>query len=172
MTNDVECAMKHPAWVAASLTLLLAPSANAQDWVTFDVSTWNEPPGTGAKAAGIVSDKHGTRSAQLVVVCAGQVTRVFVSADYLVFGGDIARAEYWIDNGPRQQAYWRICPGDLCAGLFGGTGIQFAKSLLDAAVLEVTLTRHFGEPIHATFPVRGARGALRDVGKQCKWMTP
>jgi hypothetical protein len=34
----------------------------------------------------------------------------------------------------------------------------------------MTLTRHFGEPIHATFPVHGAREALKEVGRQCGWM--
>jgi len=34
----------------------------------------------------------------------------------------------------------------------------------------MNLTRYFGEPIHATFPVQGAREALRDVGRQCGWM--
>jgi hypothetical protein len=44
------------------------------------------------------------------------------------------------------------------------------RSFLDAAVLKMTLTRHFGESIHATFPVHGAREALKEVGRQCGWM--
>jgi hypothetical protein len=37
-------------------------------------------------------------------------------------------------------------------------------------VLKMTFTRHFGEPIHATFPVLGAREALKELGRRCGWM--
>jgi hypothetical protein len=105
-----------------------------------------------------------------MVSCTDKGTSVFMSADSLVFGGDIARAEYTIDGGPTQRAYWNVCAGDLCVGLWNGAGIPFLKSLLDAGVLKMTLTRYFGEPIHAIFPVTGAREALRELGRQCGWM--
>jgi hypothetical protein len=93
-----------------------------------------------------------------------------MSADYLVFGGDIVRAEDTIDGGPGHRAYWNVCAGDLCTGLWNGAGIPFVRSFVDAAVLKMTFTRHFGEPIRATFPVHGAREALKEVGRQCGWM--
>ena len=60
----------------------------------------------------------------------------------------------------------------ICAQASGGdgAGYQFVRSFLDAAVLNMTFTRHFGEPIRATFPVHGAREALKEVGRQCGWM--
>ena len=145
--------------------------AIAGEWTQFNLSsTQPGQSGTAAKSSGVIDDRHGTRSARLVVSCVNDRTSVFISADYLVFGGDIARAEYTIDDGPVKRAYWNVCAGDLCAGLWNGTGIPFVRSFLDAAVLKVTLTRHFGEPIRATFPVHGAREALKEVGWRCGWM--
>jgi hypothetical protein len=143
----------------------------AGEWTQFNLSsTQRGQSGTAAKISGVIDDRHGTRSARLVVSCVNDRTSVFISADYLVFGGDIARAEYTIDDGPVQRAYWNVCAGDLCAGLWNGTGIPFVRSFLDAAVLKVTFARHFGEPIRATFPVHGAREALKEVGWRCGWM--
>ena len=136
--------------------------AIAGEWVLFEVpSTETGQSGTAAKVSGVIADRHGTRSARLVVNCINDRTSVLMSADYLVFGGDV---------GPVTRAYWDVCPGDLCAGLWKGTGISFVKSFLDAAVVKMTFTRHFGDPIYATFPVHGAREALRDVGRQCGWI--
>jgi hypothetical protein len=145
--------------------------AIAGEWVVFDVpSTETGQSGTAAKVSGVIADRHGTRSARLVVNCINDRTSVLMSADYLVFGGDVVRAEYTIDAGPVTRAYWEVCPGDLCAGLWKGAGVPFVKSFLDAAVVKMTFTRHFGEPIHAMFPVHGAREALKDIGRQCGWM--
>ena len=145
--------------------------AIAGEWTQFDVSsTSSGQKGTAAKISGVVDDRHGTRPARLVVSCINDATSVFMSADYLVFGGDIVRAEYAIDGGPVQRAYWTVCAGDLCTGLWNGAGIHFARSFLDAAVLKMTFTRHFGGPIRATFAVHGAREALKEVGRQCGWM--
>jgi hypothetical protein len=151
--------------------LVSTPPAIAGEWSQFDVSgTKSGQNGRAAKVSGVVDDRHGTRPARLVVSCVNDGTSVFMSADYLVFGGDIVRAEYTVDGGPVHRAYWNVCAGDLCTGLWNGAGIPFVKSFLDAAVLQMTLTRHFGEPIHATFPVHGAREALKKVGRECGWM--
>jgi hypothetical protein len=145
--------------------------AIAGEWTQFNLSSaQGGPSGTAAKISGVIDDRHGTRPARLVVSCVNDRTSVFMSADYLVFGGDIARVAYTIDGGPVQRAYWIVCAGDLCAGLWNGAGIPFVRSFLDAAVLNMTFTRHFGEPIRATFPVHGAREALKEVGRQCGWM--
>ena len=155
----------------ALAALIGSHSAIAGEWTQFDVSsTEGEQGGTAAKISGVIDDRHGTRRAQLVVSCINDRTNVLMSADYLVFGGDIARAKYTIDGGPAHQAYWNVCAGDLCIGLWNGTGIPFVRSFLDAAVLNMTLTRHFGGPINATFPVLGAREALKEVGRRCSWM--
>jgi hypothetical protein len=144
----------------------------ADEWTLFSMpGSLPGRSGAAARVSGVIDDNHGTRSARLVVSCTGDATSVFLSADALVFGGDVARAEYTVDGGPVQRAYWNVCAGDLCVGLWSGTGIPFLRSLLDAAVLRMTLTRHFGEPIHATFPVAGAREALRNIGRQCGWMS-
>jgi hypothetical protein len=154
----------------AIAALISTQPAAAGEWTRFSVSsTSSGQNGTAAEIAGVVDDNHGTRPARLVVSCVNDSTSVFMSADYLVFGGDIVRAEYTIDGGPIHRAYWNVCAGDLCTGLWKGAGIPFVRSFLDAGVLKMTLTRHFGEPIHATFPVDGARDALKEVGRQCGW---
>jgi hypothetical protein len=151
--------------------LIGSQPANAGEWEPFNVSgTQSGQSGTAAKNSGVIDDRHGSRSARLVVSCVNDRTSLFVSADYLVFGGDVARAEYTIDGGPVHRAYWNVCPGDLCIGLWNGAGIPFVRSFLDAAVLKMTFTRHLGGPIYATFPVQGAREALKEVGRQCGWM--
>jgi hypothetical protein len=151
--------------------LISTQPATAGEWTQFNVSsTKSGQNGPAARIWGVVDDRHGSRSARLVVSCVNDGTSVFMSADYLVFGGDIVRVEYTIDGGPVHRAYWSVCPGDLCTGLWNGAGIPFVSSFLDAAVLKMTFTRHFGAPIHATFPVHGAREALKEVGQQCGWM--
>jgi hypothetical protein len=166
-------AMRRLALVVAALALPVSDPARSADWEQFSVSSSaSEATGTAARASGVIDDRHGTRAAQLVVTCSGNRTGVFVSADYLVFGGDIVRVEYTIDRGPTQRAYWSVCAGDLCAGLWNGAGIPFVRLLLDATVLRMRLTRHFGEPINATFSVQGARDALNDVRRQCGWTAP
>ena len=165
--------MRGLAWVVAFFVLPAAQTATAGEWTKFTVSnTSGGMSEAGAKVSGVLDDRHGTRLADLVVICGGDRTRVFMSADYLVFGGDIARVEYTIDNGPLQRGYWNVCAGDLCAGLWGNMGIQFVRSFLDASTLKLSLTRHFGEPIQAMFPVRGARDAVKEVGVRCGWMPP
>ena len=147
--------------------------ADADEWTQFKLSdTWSGDYGIAAKVSGIVDDRHGTRTAALVVSCVNNRTSVFMSADYLVFGGDIVRVEYVVDAGPRQHTYWNVCAGDLCTGLWNGVGIPFVRTLLDGSVLKMTLTRHFGGPIYATFPVHGAREALMEVSRQCNWKQP
>jgi hypothetical protein len=166
-------AMRQLALVVAVPALLVGEPTIAADWEQFSVtSSASETSGTAARVTGLLDDRHGTRPAQLVVTCSDNRTSVFLSADYLVFGGDIARVEYSIDQGPTQRAYWSVCAGDLCAGLWNGAGIPFVRLLLDAAVLRMRLTRLFGEPISATFAVQGARDALKDVRLQCGWTTP
>ena len=155
----------------ALAALIITHPASADEWTQFNVSsTRSGQNGVAAKTSGVINDSHGTRAARLVVSCVDTGTSVFVSADYLVFGGDVVRAEYAIDGGPVHRAYWNVCAGDLCAGLWNGAGIPFLRSFLDAGVLEMTLTRHFGASIHATFPVYGAREALKEIGRQCGWM--
>jgi Type VI secretion system VasI, EvfG, VC_A0118 len=155
----------------ALAALIGTQPAIAGEWTQFNVSsTRSGQNGTAAKISGVIDDSHGARPARLVVSCVDNGTSVFMSADFLVFGGDIVRAEYTIDGGSVHRAYWNVCAGDLCTGLWNGAGIPFVKSFLDAAVLKMTLTRHFGEPIHATFPVYGAREALKEIGRQCGWM--
>jgi hypothetical protein len=165
--------MRQLALVVAAATLPVSAPASSADWEQFSVvSSASETSGTAARVSGVIDDRHGTRAAELVITCSGNKTSVFVSADYLVFGGDIVRVEYTIDRGPTQRAYWSVCAGDLCAGLWNGAGIPFVRLLLDASVLRMRLTRHFGEPIHATFAVQGAREALREVRRQCGWTAP
>lgn len=123
----------------AALTFALP--ATAGEWTQFSVSsTWSGQSGPAAKIEGLIYDSHGPRTARLVVSCVSDRTSVFLSADSLVFGGDIVRAEYRIDGGPAARAYWHVCAGDLCTGLWNGAGIPFVKSLLDAAVLKMTHT--------------------------------
>jgi hypothetical protein len=153
------------------VALISTQPATAGEWTQFNVSSIRGgQTGTAARISGVVDDRHGSRHARLVVSCVNDATSVFMSADYLVFGGDVVRAEYTIDGGPVRRAYWNVCAGDLCTGLWNGAGIPFVMSFLDAAVLKMTLTRHFGGPIQATFPVYGAREALKEVGRQCGWM--
>jgi hypothetical protein len=155
----------------ALAALISTQPAIAGEWTQFNVSSLRSAQnGTAAKISGVIDDSHGARPARLVVSCVDNGTSVFMSADFLVFGGDIVRAEYTIDGGSVHRAYWNVCAGDLCTGLWNGAGIPFVRSFLDAAVLKMTLTRHFGEPIHATFPVYGAREALKEIGRQCGWM--
>jgi hypothetical protein len=166
-------AMKGLALVVAALTIPVCSEAIASEWTRARVpSTMNGTFETVAKVSGLVDDPHGERAAELVITCADNKTSVFLRADDLVFGGDVARVEYTIDNGPTQRAFWRVCAGDLCAGLWNGAGIPFVRSLLDAATLRMTLTRTFGRPIYATFAVDGAREALKDVRQQCGWAAP
>jgi hypothetical protein len=165
--------MRRSALVLAALTFPVCSEANASEWTQSSVAT--TATGTHeavAKVSGLVEGPYGTHAAELVITCANNRTSVFVSADYLVFRGDVARVEYTIDNGPTQRAYWNVCAGDLCAGLWNGAGIPFIRSFLDAAVLRMTLTRTFGRPIYATFAVEGAREALKDVRRQCGWAAP
>lgn len=123
--------MRGLALVVAVLTFPVCSGSIAGEWTRAGVSsTANETAETVAKASGLVDDPHGPRAAELVITCADNRTSVFVSADYLVFGGDIARVDYTINNGPRQRAYWNVCAGDLCAGLWNGAGIPFIRSLL------------------------------------------
>jgi hypothetical protein len=165
--------MKALALVVATLTFPVCSEADAGDWKQERISSSaSGTVQTVAKVFGLAEDLRGARVAELVITCADNKTSVFVSADYLVFGGDIARVEYSIDNGPTERAYWSVCAGDLCAGLWNGAGIPFIRSLLDAAVLRMTLSRTFGRPIYATFAVEGAREALKDVRRQCGWVTP
>jgi len=165
--------MRVLALVVAALTFPVCSPAIAGEWTRANVSsTADGTLETVAKVSGLVDDPHGARAAELVITCVGNRTSVFISADYLVFGGDVARVEYTIDNGPTQRSYWKVCAGDLCAGLWNGAGIPFIRSLLDAAVLRMTLTRTFGRPIYATFAVDGAREALKDVRQQCGWSGP
>ena len=82
-----------------------------------------------------------------------------MSADYLVFGGDVVQAEYTIDAGPVTRAYWEVCPGGCCARLWKGAD-TICEVLSRCGGGEDDLHRHFGEPIHAMFPVHGAREAL------------
>jgi hypothetical protein len=162
--------MKRLALVVAALVLPVGSPAIADEWMQFSASsTATGTNGTAAKVPGVVDDRNGTRSAELVITCADNRTSVFISANYLVFGGDIARVEYSIDNGPPRRTYWDVCAGDLCAGLWNGAGIPFLRSLLDAALLRMTLTRTFGGPIYATFAVEGSREALKEVRRQCGW---
>ena len=155
----------------ALAALVSIQPATAGDWTHFNVSSIRSGQnGPAARISGVIDDSHGTRLARLVVSCVDDSTSVFMNADYLVFGGDIARVAYTIDGGPVQRAHWIVCAGDLCAGLWNGAGTPFVRSFLDAAVLNMTFTRHFGEPIRATFPVHGAREALKEVGRQCGWM--
>ena len=159
------------AIVMALAALVSIQPAIAGEWTQYNVSSIRSgQTGTAAHVPGVIDDTHGLRPARLVVSCVDNSTSVFVSADFLVFGGDIVRAEYTIDGGSVHRAYWNVCAGDLCTGLWKGAGIPFVRSFLDAAVLKMTLTRHFGEPIHATFPVLGAREALKEVGRRCGWM--
>jgi hypothetical protein len=165
--------MRGLALVAVALIVPVCSEAIASEWTRAIVSsTASGAVETVAKVSGLVDDPYGARPAQLVITCADNRTSIFVSADYLVFGGDAARVEYTIDNGPTQRAFWHVCAGDLCAGLWNGAGIPFIRSLLDAAVLRLTLTRTFGRPIYATFAVQGAREALEDVRHQCGWAAP
>ena len=166
-------AMRRLALIVAALTFPVCSEAIASEWTHASTSsTANGTHEAVAKVSGLVDDAHGTRAAELVITCADNRTSVFVSADYLVFGGDVARVEYTIDNDPTQRAYWNVCAGDLCAGLWNGAGIPFIRSLLDASVLRMTLTRTFGRRIYATFAVEGAREALKDVRRQCGWAAP
>jgi hypothetical protein len=166
-------AMRQLALVVAALALPVSAPARSADWEQFSVtSSASDTTGTAARVSGLIDDRHGTRAAELVISCSANRTSVFVSADYLVFGGDIVRVEYTIDGGPTQRSYWSVCAGDLCAGLWNGAGIPFVRLLLDATVLRMRLTRHFGEPIQATFAVQGAREALNEVRRQCGWTAP
>ena len=165
--------MRALALVLVALSFPVCSEAIASDWT--QATTSNTLTGTHeavAKVSGLVEDARGTRAAELVITCADNRTSVFVSADYLVFGGDVARVEYTIDNGPTRRAYWSVCAGDLRAGLWNGAGIPFIRSLLDASALRMTLTRTFGRPIYAIFAVDGAREALKDVRRQCGWAAP
>lgn len=165
--------MKELAVVVAALALPVCGPAVANDWAQFSVSSLaSGTAGIAARVSGVIDDRHGTRAAQLVVTCSDNSTGVFLSADYLVFGGDIVRVEYTVDRGAAQRAYWHVCAGDLCAGLWNGSGIPFVRSLLDATVLRMRLSRHFGGPISATFAVQGARDALAEVRRQCGWTGP
>jgi hypothetical protein len=165
--------MRALALVVAALTIPVPGEAIAGEWKQAGMSsTASGTLQTVAKVSGRVDDLHGARAAELVVTCADNRTSVFVSADDLVFGGDVARVEYTIDNGPTQHAFWHVCAGDLCAGLWNGAGIPFIRSLLDATVLRMTLTRALGRPVYAAFAVEGAREALRDVRRQCGWAAP
>ena len=155
----------------ALAALISTQPATAGEWTQFNVSSIRSGQnGPAARISGVIDDSHGIRPGRLVVSCVDNSTSVFMSADFLVFGGDIVRAEYTIDGGSVHRAYWNVCAGDLCTGLWNGAGIPFVRSFLDAATLKMTLTRHFGEPIHATFPVHGAREALKEIGRQCGWM--
>src|SRR5262249_50190408 len=100
--------MRELAWVVWLLTLVLVQPAIASDWEKVSKG-WDGTYVSGAKVSGLLEDTRGTRPAELVVTCADDPTRVFVSADNLVFGGDVARAEYKIDDGPLQRAYWNVC---------------------------------------------------------------
>jgi hypothetical protein len=165
--------MRQLALVVAVLVLARGEAAFAADWKRFAVSSSaSGTTGTAAKVSGMIDDRHGPRAAQLVVSCSDGRTSVFISADYLVFGGDIVRVEYSVDQGPVQRAFWNVCAGDLCAGLWNGAGIPFVRELLDAAALRMRLTRAFGDPISAAFDVQGAREALGEVRRQCAWPTP
>ncbi|MBV8187464.1 MAG: hypothetical protein JOY64_12210 [Alphaproteobacteria bacterium] len=164
--------MKHLALVVAALSLVVGERAFAADWKQFPVSSSaSGTAGIAAKASGIVDDRHGTRAAQLVVSCSDGRTSVFISAEYLVFGGDVVRVEYTIDQGAARRGYWNVCAGDLCAGLWNGASIPFVEALLDAATLRMRMTRAFGEPISLAFDVQGARQALTEVRRQCGWPT-
>jgi hypothetical protein len=166
-------AMKQLALVVAALVLARGEAAFAADWKQFAVSSSaSGTAGTAAKVSGMIDDRHGTRAAHLVITCSDGRTNVFVSADYLVFGGDVVRVEYSIDQGPVQRTFWDVCAGDLCAGLWNGAGIPFVRTLLDAAALRMRLTRAFGESITVVFDVQGAREALGEVRRQCGWPTP
>jgi hypothetical protein len=165
--------MKRLAWVVAALAWAVGECAFAADWKQFPVSSSaSGTVGIAAKVSGMVDDKHGTRAAQLVVSCSDGRTSVFISADYLVFGGDVVRVEYSIDQGAVQRGYWNVCAGDLCAGLWNGAGIPFVQALLDAGALRMRMTRAFGEPISLAFEVQGARQALTEVRHRCAWPTP
>ncbi|MBV8398294.1 MAG: hypothetical protein JOZ17_06100 [Acetobacteraceae bacterium] len=165
--------MRRLALVAAALTFPVCSEAIASDWTQASVPrTATGTVETVAKLSGRLDDPHGARPAELVIICPDNRTSVFVSADYLVFGGDIARVDYSVDNGPPQRAYWNVCAGDLCAGLWNGAGIPFIRSFLDAEMLRMTFTRNFGRPIYATFAVEGAREALKDVRRECGWAAP
>jgi hypothetical protein len=166
-------AMRQLALVVAGFALAVGEPAFAADWKQVPISSSaSGTAGIAAKVSGTVDDRHGTRAAQLVVSCSDGHTSVFVSADYLVFGGDVARVEYTIDQGAAQRGYWNVCAGDLCAGLWNGAGIPFVQGLLDAATLRMRMTRTLGEPISLVFEVRGARQALAEVRRQCGWPTP
>ena len=172
-TRRLGKAMRGLALVVAALTFPVCSEAIAGEWIQDSVSsTTTGTLGTVAKLSGRVDDPHGARPAELVITCADNRTSVFVSADYLVFGGDAARVDYTIDNGPTQRAYWNVCAGDLCVGLWNGAGIPFIRSFLDAEMLRMTFTRTFGRRIYATFAVEGAREALKDVRRECGWAAP
>ena len=145
--------------------LIGSQPATAGEWTRFEVSsTSSGQNGTAAKIAGVVDDSHGTRPARLVVSCVNDSPRVLRG---VLRGGDNGRT-----NAIRRRSfpYYTSPPGRSEPGRWKGAGIPFVRSFLDAGVLKMNFTRHFGGPIHATFPVHGAREALRDVGRQCGWM--
>ena len=98
----------------ALAALVSIQPATAGDWTQFNVSSIRSGQnGPAARISGVIDDSHGARPARLVVSCVNNRTSVFMSADYLVFGGDIVRAEYTIDGGPVRRAYWNVCAGAL-----------------------------------------------------------
>ena len=108
-TRRLGKAMRGLALVVAALTFPVCSEAIAGEWIQDSVSsTTTGTLGTVAKLSGRVDDPHGARPAELVITCADNRTSVFVSADYLVFGGDAARVDYTIDNGATQRAYWNV----------------------------------------------------------------
>lgn len=101
-TRRLGKAMRGLALVVAALTCPVCSKAIAGEWIQDSVSsTTTGTLGTVAKLSGRVDDPRGSRPAELVITCADNRTSVFVSADYLVFGGDAARVDYAIDNAPR-----------------------------------------------------------------------
>lgn len=157
--------------LAAVTAVALVPGVAQAMWNKGDVTDHLDGKiGVGTETIGSAEIRGRTVASVLSIDCQKNSTTVgFSHKNWFVhFSRPALRSK--LDDGPIKTLDVRPSMNNKWAGLWGGAGIPFAKSLYGAKTLKVSILDHLnGEETTMTFDVAGAEDGLADVAAACKW---
>lgn len=161
------------ALLAALPAALTTRQAQAQ-WQVGEVDSHVE--GTVGKAmwTKAIAAQWRDRSIDLTlsVQCVKNSTTVLMRSKTTLVASSDNTVAWVLDGGPVQRGRWDRTSDFSGVGLWQGSGIPFAKSLVGGALLKVSIIPANGAQIDATFLVANAEPGLKEVGRQCGWQPP
>lgn len=108
----------------------------------------------------------------LQVQCVRNSTTVLLYSERSMIGSSENTVAWSLDGGAVQRSRWDRTSDYSGVGLWHGSGIPFAKSLVGAKLLKVSIIPDNGAQTDATFIVANAEAGLKEVGRQCNWQPP